>query len=145
MGENTRLMPKSAPATALILSRWVRASLIHTVRPVWIVIWLPPGTGIGRTVTLHSAESFPVAPVPWFHPLPIVFHHQGRPIPANRSSAELLHGKKSLRKIRHCFFNADELKVVNCMSASVAAQHIEASLDVNNNHTINQCGFCCQD
>ena len=35
-----------------------------------------------------------------------------------------------LLKIRHCFFNADKLKVVNCMSPSAAAQHIEAPLNV---------------
>jgi hypothetical protein len=49
------------------------------------------------------------------------------------------------KKIRHCFFKADESKMVNCVSVSAVAQHIEAPINANNNHPINQSGFCCQE
>jgi len=32
------------------------------------------------------------------------------------------------KKIRSCFFEADESKMVNCVPASATAQHIEASI-----------------
>jgi len=47
--------------------------------------------------------------------------------------------------IRSCFFKADEMKMVICVSVSAAAQDIEAPIYANNNHPINQSGFCCQD
>jgi hypothetical protein len=34
---------------------------------------------------------------------------------------------RATRKIRSCFFKADESKMVNCVSVLAAAQHIEAS------------------
>jgi len=33
-----------------------------------------------------------------------------------------------LGALRHCFFSADKSKMVNCVSASASAQHIEAPL-----------------
>jgi hypothetical protein len=35
--------------------------------------------------------------------------------------------------------------MVNCVSVSAAAQHIEAPIDTNNNYPKKQRGFCCQD
>jgi hypothetical protein len=35
--------------------------------------------------------------------------------------------------------------MVNCVSASYAAQHIEAPINANNIHLDNQSGLCCQD
>jgi hypothetical protein len=35
--------------------------------------------------------------------------------------------------------------MVNCVSASTVAQHIEIPLSTNNNHPNNQKGFGCQD
>ena len=32
------------------------------------------------------------------------------------------------KKIRYCFFSANQAKMVNCVSASATAQHIEASI-----------------
>jgi hypothetical protein len=49
------------------------------------------------------------------------------------------------KKIRSCFFKADESKMVDYVSASAAAQYIEAPIYANNYHPINQSGFCCQD
>jgi len=37
------------------------------------------------------------------------------------------------KKIRHCFFRAHQAKMVNCVPASAAAQHIEAPIITNNN------------
>ena len=51
----------------------------------------------------------------------------------------------TLVKIRHCFFKADESKMVNCVWISATTQHIETPNNANNNHPINQSGFCCQD
>jgi hypothetical protein len=51
----------------------------------------------------------------------------------------------SILKIRSCFFKADESEMLNCVSDSAAAQHIEASIYTSTNHPINQSGFCCQD
>jgi hypothetical protein len=35
------------------------------------------------------------------------------------------------KKIKHCFFGAYQGKIANCVSASTAAQHIEASIKRN--------------
>jgi hypothetical protein len=48
-------------------------------------------------------------------------------------------------KIRHCFFSAYQAKMVNWVSASASAQHIEAPINTNNNLLYNQSRFCCQD
>jgi hypothetical protein len=40
--------------------------------------------------------------------------------------------------LRHCFFSADKSKMVDCVSASVAIQHIEATIYANNIHLDNQ-------
>jgi len=37
-----------------------------------------------------------------------------------------------LGALRHCFFSADKSKMVNCVSASASAQHIEAPINTNN-------------
>ena len=47
-------------------------------------------------------------------------------------------------EIRSCFFNAYKAKIVNCVTAPAAAQHIEAPINTNSNHPNNQSGFCCQ-
>jgi hypothetical protein len=47
-------------------------------------------------------------------------------------------------KIRHCFFQADKSKVVNCVSASSIAQHIEASIKRNQYQSDNGSGLYCQ-
>jgi hypothetical protein len=41
-----------------------------------------------------------------------------------KSSLSLLNALTS-KKERHCFFNPDDSKMVNCVSASTAAQHLE--------------------
>ncbi len=47
------------------------------------------------------------------------------------------------KKIRSCFFKADESKMANCVSDSAAAQHVETQINGNNNHPDNQSGFYC--
>jgi hypothetical protein len=53
--------------------------------------------------------------------------------------------KRKIRKIRHCFFSANQAKIANCVSVSAATQHIEAPNNANNTHPNNQSRFCCQD
>ena len=36
-----------------------------------------------------------------------------------------------LRKIRHCFFSANQAKIANCVSASSLSQHIEPLIKWN--------------
>ncbi len=40
-------------------------------------------------------------------------------------------GTDPVKKIRDCFFKADESKMLNCVSASAVAPHIEASIKRN--------------
>jgi len=52
--------------------------------------------------------------------------------------------KKKDKKIRHCFFNANQAKIANCVSASSLAQHIEASIKRNQYQPDNGSGLFCQ-
>ena len=53
--------------------------------------------------------------------------------PSGNSRLKTVQGSR-FKKIRSCFFKAHESKMVNCMSASAAAQHIERQL----------CGRCAR-
>jgi hypothetical protein len=52
---------------------------------------------------------------------------------------------REFKKIRSCFFKADESKIGSCVSVSATTQHIEAAVNANNIHLDNQGRFCCQD
>ena len=50
-----------------------------------------------------------------------------------------------LMKISSYLFKADKSKLVKGISVSVATQHIEVPINVNNIHLFSQSRFCCQD
>ena len=48
---------------------------------------------------------------------------------------------KVFKKTRSCFFIAYKSKIVNCVSASASAQHIEAPISTEINFFITKAGF----
>jgi hypothetical protein len=59
---------------------------------------------------------------------------------------DVVSSASSRLKIGHCFFGAYQYqrKMVNCVPASAAAQHIEASIKQKQELPNNKSGFCCQ-
>jgi len=43
-----------------------------------------------------------------------------------------INNQQSIQKIRYCFSGVDESQFANCLPASAAAQHIEASIKGTN-------------